>query len=109
MKPVGYYRKFIQNFGKICRPLTNLLPRLGKAGRNKKTKVKPEVRWNWGADQKKAFEELKTALTTQPVLDYPDYTLPFELYTDACQQGLGSVLYQEQHDGKRVIAYASRG
>ena len=104
----GYYRKFIQNFTKICRSLTNLLPQIGKAGRNKMTKVKPEVQWNWGPDQQNAFEELKTALTTQPVLGYPDYTLPFELHTDACQQGLGAVLYQEQQDGKRVIAYASR-
>ena len=104
----GYYRKFIRNFAKIGWPLTNLLPQIGKTERNKKTKVKPTVRWNWGPDQQEAFEGLKTALTTQPVLGYPDYTLPFELHTDACQQGLGAVLYQEQQDGKRVIAYASR-
>ena len=71
----GYYIKFIQNFAKIGRPLTNLWPQIGKAERNRKMKVKSKVRWNWGPDQQEAFEELKTALTTQPVLGYPDYTL----------------------------------
>ena len=60
----GYYRKFIQNFAKIGRPLTNLLPQIGKAERNRKMKVKPKVRWNWGPDQQEAFEELNTALTS---------------------------------------------
>ena len=55
------------------------------------------------------FDALKHALTTAPVLAYPDYTQPFILETDASLKGLGAVLSQKGKDGEvRIIAYASR-
>ena len=51
---------------------------------------------------------MKSILTSPPVLAYPDITVKFELHVDASTKGLGAVLYQNQDDKKRVIAYASR-
>ena len=91
----GYYRKFIKDFASIAKPLTSLL--------------KKETKFEWGPAQEKSFSELKRALTNPPVLVFPDYTQPFQLYTDASGKGLGAVLTQPDENGRmRVIAYASR-
>ena len=55
-----------------------------------------EKEWIWGEQQQIAFDELKLTLTTPPILAYADYSLPFELHTNASGYGLGAVLYQEQ-------------
>lgn len=102
----GYYRKFIQDFSKIARPLIDIMA-IGKKPRGKQ-KLPPST-WNWGPSQEKAFALLKKKLTSAPVLGYPEFNSPFELHTYACQSGLGAVLYQEQEGVKMVIAYASRG
>lgn len=106
---VGYYRRFIQNFSKISRPLSDLIVEPTKKARRKsKNSFKPD-KWEWGKDQETAFNLLKDKLTSFPVLGYPDFSKPFELHTDASTKGLGAILYQEQDGIKRVIAYASRG
>ena len=102
----GYYRKFIQNFSRIARPLTDLIPTTSRT-KNKKKKNVPE--WRWGKEQEDAFQTLKSCLVSPPVLAYPDFDLPFEVHTDASFHGLGAVLYQTQGGLQRVIAYASRG
>ena len=62
----------------------------------------------WSKKCQEGFDALKHALTTAPVLPYPDYTQPFILETDASLKGLGAVLSQKGKDGEvRVIAYAS--
>jgi hypothetical protein len=105
----GYYRKFVHNFSKISRPLTELLPPTHKKkGRHRKD-IGHRVTWTWGSQQEAAFQQLKEALSSPPILGYADYALPFEVHTDASARGLGAVLYQEQDGQKRVIAYASRG
>jgi hypothetical protein len=86
----GYYRRFIEGFSKVVKPLTSLLEK-GK-----------ELKWD--AACQTYFEELKTRLTTAPVLIMPDIHKGFNVYCDASCLGLGCVLMQE---GK-VVAYASR-
>ena len=86
----GYYRRFIEGFSKIVKPLTSLLEK-GK-----------EFKWSEACQS--SFEELKKRLTTAPVLIMPDLQKSFDIYCDASRQGLGCVLMQEGH----VIAYASR-
>jgi hypothetical protein len=86
----GYYRRFIPDFSKLVKPITSLL--------------KNDVKFNWSSKCNEAFEQLKTLLTTAPVLAQPDITKPFDVYCDASGSGLGCVLMQEG----RVIAYASR-
>lgn len=87
---VVYYRRFIQNFSKISKPLTNLIPTPSK----KKTKSRQSTKreWKWENEEQTAFEELKKRLVKAPILAFADSTLPYEVHTDA------SVLYQ-QHDG----------
>jgi hypothetical protein len=86
----GYYRRFIEGFSKIARPMTELL--------------KKEKKFNWTESCEKSFQELKRRLTTALVLTLPDIQRDFVVYCDASRQGLGCVLMQ---DGK-VVAYASR-
>ncbi|WVZ80833.1 hypothetical protein U9M48_028280 [Paspalum notatum var. saurae] len=86
----GYYRRFIESFSRIAKPMTSLLEK--------------GVPFIWTKERQAAFDELKKTLTTAPVLTLPDLTKSFTVYCDASKEGLGCVLMQE---GK-VIAYASR-
>nr|ABA94769.1 retrotransposon protein, putative, Ty3-gypsy subclass [Oryza sativa Japonica Group] len=86
----GYYRRFIEGFSKLARPMTELL--------------KKEKKFQWSAACEDSFQELKKRLTTAPVLTLPDIRKDFEIFCDASRQGLGCVLMQEQ----KVVAYASR-
>ncbi|KAK4698583.1 hypothetical protein P7C70_g7691, partial [Phenoliferia sp. Uapishka_3] len=94
----GYFRKFIMDFAKIAKPLTNLL--------------KQETVWNWTDECTKAHDEIKRRLLTAPLLGQPDFTKPFRLYVDASADGLGAVLQQMQTiDDKPlevVICFISR-
>ncbi|GJR96706.1 putative reverse transcriptase domain-containing protein [Tanacetum coccineum] len=86
----GYYRRFIENFSKITKPLT-LLTQKKKA-------------YVWGDKHDEAFQILKEKLCNAPVLALPDGPDDFVVYCDASKQGFGCVLMQR---GK-VIAYVSR-
>ena len=68
-----------------------------------------ETHWREDGDLQLAFDKLKMALTSAPVLGYADYSQPFVLETDASNDGLGAVLSQVQDGRTKVIAYASRG
>ncbi|MCG7878261.1 MAG: DDE-type integrase/transposase/recombinase [Candidatus Thiodiazotropha taylori] len=102
----GYYKRFVKDFSKIAKPLTDLHPSTSVKNGKKVKMSKPFV---WHKIQSDAFEQLKTALSSPPILGYPDYNDSFELHTDASLKGLGAVLYQKQNGQLRVISYASRG
>ena len=108
----GYYRRFIEGYAAIARPLNDLLvgnpaTTAEKKKKNRKTRNRGTP-FEWGPQQQKAFETLIQKLTNPPVLAYADYRLPFKLHTDASRSGLGAVLYQQQDSRDRVVAYASR-
>ena len=63
----------------------------------------------WTEDCQQAFDALKLALTSAPVLGFADYRLPFIVETDASDTGLGALLSQMQDVRHRITAYASRG
>jgi hypothetical protein len=90
----GYYRRFIPNFSKIAKPLTELLKKNTPYILDDKTE--------------RAFVTLKTTLTTEPLLQYPDFTRPFVLTTDACNDAIGAVLSQGPIGKDAPIGYASR-
>ena len=96
-----YYRKLVKDFSKIAAPLTVLMPTTvkKKQGKRKQPSQKP---WVWGDEQETAFRHLKDILSSPPVLGYADYSLPFELHTDASAMTSGAVLYQEK-DGLRML------
>ena len=107
----SYYHRFIPNFTKWSKPLNTLIvPPAHQAkvrrGEMKKSELTEFV---WSKECQEGFNALKHALTTAPVLAYPDYSQPFILETDASLKGLGAVLSQKGKDGEvRIIAYASQ-
>ena len=107
----SYYRRFIPNFVKWAGPLHALIiPASTKykvrVGIMKKSEIPEFV---WSKECQEGFDKLKEALTTAPILAYPNYSKPFLLETDASLRGLGAVLSQKSDDDTvRVIAYASR-
>ena len=76
----GFYRIFIKDFSKISRPLTNLLQK--------------DVPFVFDDDCVEAFETLKKALTSTPIVQPPDWNLPFEIMCDATDYAVGAVLGQ---------------
>ena len=90
----SYYRRFIGRYGEICAPLHAL------TGKN--------ARFAWTDECDAAFNQLKEALTTAPILAMPTDEDMFIIDTDASDRCLGAVLSQRQHGEEKVIAYASK-
>jgi hypothetical protein len=86
----GYYRRFIEGFSKVVKPMTSLL----ENGRE----------FKWDEKCQDNFDQLKKRLMSPPMLVMLDLHKGFDIYCDACDQGIGWVLMREGH----VIAYASR-
>ncbi|GKD13156.1 reverse transcriptase domain-containing protein, partial [Tanacetum coccineum] len=90
----GFYRRFIQDFSKISRPITHLLEK--------------DTPFVFSQDCINAFETLKKKLTEAPILVVPDWNLPFELMCDASDYAIGAVLGQRIEKHFRPIHYASK-
>ncbi|GJT19097.1 putative reverse transcriptase domain-containing protein [Tanacetum coccineum] len=86
----SYYRRFIEGFSKIAKPMTKL--------------TQKSVKFNWGEKEETAFQTLKQKLCSAPILALPEGSENFVVYYDASHKGLGAVLMQKE----KVIAYASR-
>lgn len=91
----GWYRRFIQNFSTISAPLSELL--------------KKGQKFKWSQETQIAFEKLKEAISTAPVLINPNFNNHFYVQCDASTTGIGSVLFQLGEDGsEHPIAFFSR-
>ncbi|XP_063834919.1 uncharacterized protein LOC135084105 [Ostrinia nubilalis] len=91
---ISYYRRFIPDFSKLSKPLTNLL--------------KKDVPFDWTNEQQLSFETLKDKLVSAPVLIYPDFTKPFTLTCDASNHAISAILSQGPTGKDHPIAYSSR-
>ncbi|GKB81301.1 putative reverse transcriptase domain-containing protein [Tanacetum coccineum] len=86
----GYYRRFIEGFSKIAKPMTKL--------------TQKKVAFEWGDKHEASFQTLKHKLCSAPILSLPQGAENFIVYCDASHKGLGAVLMQNE----KVIAYALR-
>ena len=110
---LGYYRRYIKDYAKIARPLFHLLEVKQNEGADKSIKTKSRqlpssALISWKKIHQETLETLIDAITSAPVLAYPDFEKSFIVHTDASEKGLGAVLYQRQGGKLRVISYASR-
>ena len=90
----GYYQRYVKNFAAIAGPLQTL--------------TRKDAVFHWSPDCQDAFNHLKTLLTTSPITAFPDFSLPFRLYTDASTAGLGAILVQVREGKECIICCASR-
>ena len=92
---VGYYRQFIPHFSELAEPLVRLLIK--------------EVPFVWDEEQDSAFNALREALASSPVLVHPDFDKPFVLFTDASNVAVGAILAQlDENKVDHPIAYFSK-
>ena len=100
---VQYYRDMWTKRSKMLAPLTDLV---GKCGQPKVTKAKgtKKMAWHWNQIHQEAFDLIKADIAQDVVLAYPDYSQPFEIYTDASATQLGAVITQNN----RPLAFFSR-
>ena len=85
-----YYRRFVEGFSKFAHAITSL--------------QKKGINFEWKSRCEESFQQLKNLLTSAPVLKVAELENFFVVCTDACGQGLGGVLMQDNH----VICYESR-
>nr|GEV37072.1 DNA-directed DNA polymerase [Tanacetum cinerariifolium] len=90
----GFYRRFIQDFSKIARPMTRLLEK--------------ETPFVFSKECIDAFNTLNKKLTEAPILVVPDWNLPFELMCDASDYAIGAVLGQRKSKHFQPVYYASK-
>ena len=90
----GNYRRFIQDYAELAKPLSDLL--------------KKDVKWEWGCNQRRSFRKLRRYLCSEPIPQYPDFQKTFKLTTDASEYAVGAILSQESDGVDMPIAYFSK-
>nr|CAN80693.1 hypothetical protein VITISV_030024 [Vitis vinifera] len=90
----GFYKRFIQDFSKLSRPLCEFLAK--------------DAKFVWDERCQKSFDQLKQFLTTAPIVRTPNWKLPFEVMCDASDFAIGAVLGQRKYGKPYVIYYASK-
>ena len=96
---VGAYQKFVEQYSARAAPLRAIM---------KQSREDDGSPLEWNPIAVAAFNDLRTALVSAPLLRHWDPTLPTTLRTDACAAGYGAVLRQYHHDGWHPVAYLSR-
>lgn len=90
----GWYSRFIEHFSEKKAPLTKLLSK--------------NCPWIWGPEQQEAFDWIKQAIISAPVLIRPDFSMPFQVHSDASNYAVGAVLTQMRDGYEHPICFASR-
>ncbi len=98
-----YYRDMWVKRSEMLAPLSDLVAECGEMKTTKKNKVK-KTPWKWDPIHQAVFDCVKATITKEVVLAYPDFSKPFEIYTDASTLQLGAVITQDN----RPIAFFSR-
>ncbi|GJR47123.1 putative reverse transcriptase domain-containing protein [Tanacetum coccineum] len=80
----GYYRRFIEGFSKISKPMTKL--------------TQKGIKFDWGEKEENAFQLIKQKLCSAPILALPEGSKDFVVYYDASHKGLGDVLMQRENN-----------
>ncbi len=91
---VQYYRDMWQKHSEILAPLTDLVGECGETKTTKKNKTKKKP-WHGESIHQQAFDNVKATIAKEVILAYPDFTKPFEVYTDASTMQLGAVIIQD--------------
>lgn len=91
---LGWHDQFMKNYSTLLAPITDLL---------RNAPVKPK----WTSEADKAFQKIKTALVSAPILALPYFSIPFEIHCDASDVGIGAMITQKVEGADRVIAYYS--
>ena len=103
---LGYYRRYVKGFPRIAQPLFDLLKRDNIKSSSKVLKDSTSIHLR--RQHQKALETLITAITSPPLLSYPDFDQPFILHVDASTKYLGAGLYQYKDKEVRILDYGSR-
>ena len=90
----GYYRQFVKQYSQIAGGLTDL--------------TKDDVKWEWAEEHQKAFETLRNILVSDLIMNYPDFSKPFIIKSDASLAAIGYVLTQKVNGKEKVISYGSK-
>jgi hypothetical protein len=91
----NFVHRFIPNYAEIVKPIYKLL--------------KKDVKFEWNDESKKAFQDIKTAISEAPVLISPDYSKDFQIFSFASEDTIAGVLLQKNDQGhEQPIAYMSR-
>ena len=99
---VQYYRDMWAKHSEILPPLSDLVGECGEIKTTRKNKVNKKP-WHWDSIHQIAFDNVKNAIAKDVVLAYPDFSQPFDIYTDASTKQLGVVITQDN----RPIAFFS--